>query len=129
ASGTHTVGEAGASLGDYSSYTSCKNAAGYEVAKGSGVLNVTVAGKDAITCTITNTRKTGTIVVKKHLVPSTDAGLFALHVDGDTVATQVGDGGTGSKVVNTGTHTVGEAGANPADYASSPPSHKAARSP
>ena len=119
ASGTHTVGEAGASLGDYSSYTSCKNAAGYEVAKGSGVLNVTVAGKDAITCTITNTRKTGTIVVKKQLMPSTDPGLFDLQVDGADVATQVGDGGTGSKVVNTGTHTVGEAGANLADYASS----------
>jgi len=119
ASGTHTVGEAGASLGDYSSYTSCKNAAGYEVAKGSGVLNVTVAGKDAITCTITNTRKTGTIVVKKQLMPSTDPGLFDLQVDGADVATQVGDGGTGSKVVNTGTHTVGESGANLADYASS----------
>jgi hypothetical protein len=119
ASGTHTVGEAGANLGDYSSSTSCKNAAGYEVAKGSGVLNVAVAGKDAITCTITNTRKTGTIVVKKQLMPSTDAGLFDLQVDGDTVATQVGDGGTGSKVVNTGSHTVGETGANLADYTSS----------
>ena len=119
ASGTHTVGEAGASLGDYSSYTSCKNAAGYEVAKGSGVLNVSVAGKDAITCTITNTRKTGTIVVQKQLMPSTDSGLFDLQVDGDNVATQVGDGGTGSKVVNTGTHTVGEAGANLAAYTSS----------
>jgi hypothetical protein len=119
ASGTHTVGEAGANLGDYVAYTSCKNAAGYEVAKGSGVLNVSVAGKDAITCTITNTRKTGTIVVKKQLMPSTDSGLFDLQVDGDNVATQVGDGGTGSKVVNTGTHTVGEAGANLADYTSS----------
>ena len=118
-SGTHTVGEAGANLGDYVAYTSCKNAAGYEVAKGSGVLNVSVAGKDAITCTITNTRKTGTIVVKKQLMPSTDAGMFDLQVDGDNVATQVGDGGTGSKVVNTGTHTVGEAGANLADYTSS----------
>ena len=117
--GTHTVGEAGATLGDYISSTSCKNAAGYEVAKGSGVLNVAVAGKDAITCTITNTRKTGTIVVKKQLVPSSDAGLFDLQVDGDNVATQVGDGGTGSKVVNTGTHTVGETGANLADYSTS----------
>jgi prealbumin domain-containing protein len=55
--GTHTVGEAGATLGDYASYTSCKNGSGYEVVKGSGVVNVPVASKDAITCTITNTRK------------------------------------------------------------------------
>ena len=52
-------------------------------------------------------------------MPSTDSGLFDLQVDGDNVATQVGDGGSGSKVVNTGTDTVGEAGANLADYASS----------
>jgi prealbumin domain-containing protein len=117
--GTHTVGEAGANLGDYVSSTSCRNAAGYEVAKGTGVLNVAVASKDAITCTITNTRMTGTIVVTKRLLPSTDPGRFDLQVDGADVATQVGDGGTGSKVVPTGSHTVGEAGANLADYTSS----------
>ncbi len=117
--GVHTVGETGENLADYAAYTSCTDAAGADVAKGSGVLNVTVGNGDTITCTITNTRKTGTIVVKKLLLPATDTGTFDLQVDGTDVATQVGDGGTGSKVVNTGTHTVGEAGANLGDYTSS----------
>jgi hypothetical protein len=116
--GTHTVGEAGANLADYTSSTSCKNAAGYTVdVSAAGAVNVTSG--DTITCTITNTRKTGTIVVKKALAPATDTGRFDLLVDGDTVATQVGDGGTGSKTVPTGDHTVGEAGANLGDYTSS----------
>jgi predicted Rdx family selenoprotein len=115
--GTHTVGEAGAYLSNYSSSTACKNAAGYAVAvSAAGAVNV--GGGDTITCTITNTRKTGTIVVEKQLVPSTDGGTFDLQVDGDNVATQVGDGGYGSKTVPTGTHTVGEAGDNLADYTS-----------
>jgi len=116
--GTHTVGETGAYLSDYSSSTACKNAAGYAVAV-SAAGAVSVGDGDTITCTITNTRKTGTIVVKKALIPASDAGKFDLQVDGADVATQVGDGGYGSKTVPTGTHTVGEAGANLADYTSS----------
>ena len=117
--GTHTVGETGANLADYAAYTSCTDAEGADVAKGSGVLNVTVGNGDTITCTITNTRKTGTIVVKKLLLPATDAGTFDLQVDGADVATQVGNGGTGSKTVPTGSHTVSEAGANLGEYTSS----------
>ncbi len=116
--GSHTVGEAGAYLSNYTSSTACKNASGYTVAvSAAGAVNV--GDGDTITCTITNTRKTGTIIVKKQLVPSTDAGKFDLQVDNANVATQVGDGGYGSKTVPTGSHTVGEAGANLADYASS----------
>ncbi len=115
--GSHTVGEAGANLADYASSTSCKNASGYSVDVSAGGA-VNVGSGDTITCTITNTRKTGTIVVKKQLLPSTDGGKFDLQVDGDNVATQIGDGGTGSKTVPTGSHTVGEAGSNLDAYTS-----------
>src|SRR6185503_15807691 len=114
--GSHTVGEAGAYLSNYTSSTACKNAGGYTVSvSAAGAVNV--GDGDTITCTITNTRKTGKIIVQKQLVPATDTGTFDLQVDGADVATQVGDGGTGSKVVNTGVHTVGETGENLADYA------------
>ena len=74
---------------------------------------------EKVDCTFTNKRKTGTITVKKALVPATDTGKFDLQVDGKNVATQVGNDGYGSKTVTTGTHTVGEAGANLGDYSSS----------
>jgi hypothetical protein len=115
--GSHTVGEAGANLADYASSTSCKNASGYPVDVSAGGA-VNLGSGDTITCTITNTRKTGTIVVKKQLLPATDGGKFDLQVDGDNVATQIGDGGTGSKTVPTGSHTVGEAGGNLDAYTS-----------
>ena len=39
--GSHTVGEAGAYLGDYTSSTACKNASGYTVAvSADGAVNV-----------------------------------------------------------------------------------------
>jgi hypothetical protein len=71
---------------------------------------------ETATCTFTNARKTGKIAVKKQLLPATDAGRFDLEVDGQTVKALAGDGGYGSAVVPTGTHTVGEAGANLDDY-------------
>ena len=93
------MGEAGAYLSNYTSSTACKNAGGYTVAiSAAGAVNV--GDGDTITCTITNTRKTGTIVVKKLLLPATDVG-------------------TGSKTVPTGSHTVSEAGANLGEYTSS----------
>ena len=45
-----------------------------------------------------------------------DTGKFDLQVDGENVATQVGDGGYGSKTVTTGSHTVGEAGTYLSNY-------------
>ena len=109
--GTHTVGEAGATLGDYISSTSCKNAAGYEVAKGSGVLNVSVAGKDAITCTITNTRK-AKIVVAKHTIPADYAATktqFGFTMDPGAIAYNLTDGGSDTRTVEPGkTYTIAE---------------------
>ncbi len=74
-----------------------------------------------VTCTITNTRDTGTITVNKVLVPSNDTGKFDLRIDGNTAGTggNVGNGGTtGAITVDTGNHNVSEAGVatNLSDY-------------
>src|SRR4051794_10671289 len=82
-------------------------------------VDIRVGIGETVACTFTNERKTGTITVKKELVPATDSGKFDLQVDGTDVATQVGNGGYGSRIVPTGTHTVGESGANLGDYVSS----------
>ena len=83
----------------------------------------TLAVGDAKTCTITNTRKTGTITVVKDLIPSADSGRFDLRIDGSVVRANAGDGdGSGAVEVNTGTHTVSEVAGNAgvlADYVSS----------
>src|SRR4051812_6083827 len=79
-------------------------------------VDIKVGVGEKVACTFTNERKTGTITVKKQLEPASDTGTFDLQVDGDNVATQVGDGGYGSATVPTGTHTVSESGANLADY-------------
>ncbi len=75
------------------------------------------------TCTITNTRETGTINVVKQIEPDTDPGLFDLQVNSTTEAADAADNeGTASPVtVNTGTNTVGEVagtGTDLADYTS-----------
>jgi len=77
---------------------------------GNGV-KVRVGVHHTVYCTFTNKRKTGTIIVKKQLAPSTDAGRFDLQVDDTTVAAKVGDGGMGTKPVPTGSHKVGEVAA------------------
>src|SRR4029077_19506050 len=77
---------------------------------GTSISGITVAKGDAVVCTFTNTRNTGTIEVKKTLVPSSDAGTFDLSVDGAVKASGVGNGGTtGAVSVNTGTHAASEA--------------------
>ena len=76
-----------------------------------GPLNVDVTSTSDIVCTITNTRKTGKLEVRKTLSPANDPGKFNLQIDGTTAGTggNVGDGGTtGERNVNTGTRTVGE---------------------
>ena len=71
---------------------------------------------ETITCVFTNTRKTGKLEVVKKLEPTTDTGKFDLKIDGVTKAAAVGhDGTTGEQTVNTGNHTVAEAGANGTD--------------
>ena len=76
-----------------------------------GPLNVDVTSTSDIVCSITNTRKTGKLEVRKTLSPANDPGKFNLQIDGTTAGTggNVGDGGTtGERNVNTGTRTVGE---------------------
>ncbi|MSX11559.1 MAG: hypothetical protein F2811_03380 [Actinobacteria bacterium] len=116
--GNHQVGESNGTntgLDNYTSSILCKDG-NSTVASGSGtsLSPVPVAdGKDII-CTITNTRKTGKLTVKKSLSPSTDPGLFNLQIDSVTKKTDATDGGTtGQQTANTGIRTVGEtAGTN-----------------
>ena len=81
--------------------------------------------RPAVTCTITNTRQTGTLTITKVLSPTTDPGLFNLLIDGSSPnagSNNVGDGGTtGAITLTTGSHTFGEvahSGTSLADYTS-----------
>jgi uncharacterized repeat protein (TIGR01451 family) len=74
-------------------------------------LSVTVVKDEAIVCTFTNTRDTGTLEVRKNLSPTTDPGKFNLQINGATAGSgaNVGNGGTtGTQTVTTGNHAVGE---------------------
>jgi hypothetical protein len=77
---------------------------------------ITLGYGDSKQCQIANFRKPGTgqdahLTLKKILKPSTDPGRFNLQIDGATVASAVGDGGTsGSTIVLAGPHVVGESG-------------------
>ena len=121
-SGTHTVGETagtGTSLSDYTTSISCSDGTS---GSGTSLSGVTVSPNANTSCTITNTRKTGTLQVLKDLSPSNDPGLFDLAIDGTDRVTDVGDGGdTTAITVNTGTHTFGESagtGTSLGDYSS-----------
>ena len=115
--GEHTVTETAGSnsptaITDYNSKLACQDKNGPVVVGQDGKLDVD--GKQAVTCTFTNTRKTGTIAVKKSLDPTTDPGLFDLKIDGTAYAQNVGHNGTtGDQTVAAGEHTVTEtAGSN-----------------
>ena len=76
---------------------------------------VVIANDGSATCTITNTRQTGSLEVVKVLFPAGDSGRFDLFImDGETVVgseTNAGNGGsTGTVTLETGTYTVGEEG-------------------
>jgi uncharacterized repeat protein (TIGR01451 family) len=76
-----------------------------------------LSGED-VTCTFTNTRKTGKLEVVKSLSPANDPGRFDLQVDGSTKKSDAGDGDTTGKVtLDTGTHTVGEVAGSTGDLA------------
>ena len=85
-----------------------------------GSVRLDVRRDDDIVCTITNTRKAGSIELRKFLNPSGDPGLFNLFIKnaaGTTVidsALNVGNAGTtGANVVPPGTYTLEEtAGTN-----------------
>ncbi|MEA2249175.1 MAG: hypothetical protein QOH46_3704 [Solirubrobacteraceae bacterium] len=76
--------------------------------------SIKVRYNETVECVFTNERvKTGTIVVKKDLVPATDRGRFDLQVDGVTKLAGAGDGAYSAPVkVLAGTHLVGETGAD-----------------
>jgi uncharacterized repeat protein (TIGR01451 family) len=64
-----------------------------------------------VTCTITNTRDTGTLTINKVINPTNDTGLFNLTMTGPTNFTKSdqGNGGsTGAQSVDTGSYTVSE---------------------
>jgi uncharacterized repeat protein (TIGR01451 family) len=68
--------------------------------------SVPVDEGDDIVCTITNTRKTGTIVVAKHFVGTPTS--IDLKLDGTTKKTVTADGQTDPITVDTGDHTAAE---------------------
>ena len=72
--------------------------------------SVSLGNGQNIICTITNTRKTGTITLNKTLAPANDPGLFNLQIGGTTLATNVGGGGTtAAQTLPSGTtYTLGE---------------------
>ena len=86
----------GSNTGQYTATLSCDN--GVTVA-GTGDFTVPTT---ATICTITNTRKTRTVTLSKSLSPTTDAGKFNLVVNGSTVASNIGNGGTGNLIVPVG---------------------------
>ncbi|MCW2958245.1 MAG: hypothetical protein JWP18_1048, partial [Solirubrobacterales bacterium] len=109
--GNHSVGETagtGTSLGDYASTVKCVDGQTTVVpaTSGTSLASVPIGDGDAVICTITHTRKTGTITMTKKLVPSTDPGLFDLTVDGQVVKHDATDNSTATITVDTGDHTV-----------------------
>ena len=117
---------AGTPLSDYTTAVACIDQANGDAVvslTGVGADNrtgtVAVGGDQDIKCTFTNTRKRGSIELRKTLVPSADAGRFNLLIKqgaggaGSSVDTELnaGDGGTtGANAVNTGTYNVAESG-------------------
>ena len=102
---TYTVSEDGLTGWDLTSAV-CRNAAGAVV---TGPANIALASGQIITCVFTNTQQ-GTLEVVKSMDPN-DPGRFNLAIDGTTLATNVGNGGTTQAqfVSAVGSHTVSEA--------------------
>jgi len=102
--GPHTVGETaypGTSLAGYVATYSGDCTADTHI--------VTAVSGQNVTCTITNTRQTGTLTVRKVCVPVDDPGKFNLRIDGVVRTTDATCGqSTGAITVPAGTHTFGE---------------------
>lgn len=111
--GSYAVSETagtGTNLSNYNKATVCRDDTGATVPFTDG--KVTIAADDNITCTITNTRRQGTLTVKKSLSPTNDPGKFNLLINGITYASAVGDGGTtGAQSYYPGSYTVTETAA------------------
>lgn len=134
--GTYHLSEAagsGTSLADYNATApSCKTRLNNPVSVTDG--DVTLAKDADVVCTITNTRKTGRIELKKALSPTTDGGKFNLYIkagssSGTTKVSvpDVGDGGTTNSIgtiLSTGSYYLGESagtGTTLDDYTASAP--------
>jgi hypothetical protein len=120
--GPHTVGETAANADtNLNNYTTSIDCGGGVTAPNAGPLPVTVGNGQDVVCTITNTRRTGTITVIKDLSPSNDSGRFDLRIDGaapNAGSLAVGDGGTTTAIeLQPGAHTISEVGANGTDLA------------
>ena len=70
-----------------------------------------LAEGENVRCTFVNTRQPGSLTVVKDLLPSTDSGRFDLKIEYDVVANDVGDAGSGNRVLDAGVYTVSEDGA------------------
>jgi hypothetical protein len=104
----------GTSLAKYDSKVSCDNGQGDDPATSLAKVHVT-KGSD-ITCTFTNTRRTGKLTVVKDLIPADDEGTFNLKI-GDEVVDTGGDGASGSRDLAPGGYDVSETGAAGTDLA------------
>src|SRR5829696_7855903 len=112
--GTYHVAETGGTgttLNDYSAALSCSDQNGTVASTGG---NVSVADGRTVVCTFTNTRKTGTLEVRKSLSPTGDPGVFDLVVKQgantiDSASNQTPNGTPGANTVSTGPYQVSEA--------------------
>lgn len=66
----------------------------------------------------TNSAPTGTLEVRKVVIPAADSGRFNLSIDGEVAAGDVGNGGTtGARTVAEGVHVIAESGGAATDLA------------
>jgi hypothetical protein len=121
--GTHTIGEsagAGTTLSDYNSTWACSDATS---GTGTSITGKTVAKNTNLTCTFTNTRKTGKLELQKLFIGTTESVTLNIgHTqNGNDVATTTisGNGTTSEKTINTGTYYVSESLTNAGNYGSS----------
>src|SRR6266545_4193227 len=109
----------------YTTSLACFNDANNNGVNDAGDSTVTVGANDSVPvgdgqhviCTYTDTRKTGTLEVKKVLNPTNDSGKFDLTID-STTYTNGGagfgnNGTTGQITVDSGSHSASEAGHSP----------------
>jgi uncharacterized repeat protein (TIGR01451 family) len=130
-SSTHSVSEAngnqGTDLANYDSSVSCDNGQNSD-GNATSLSGITLTQDSTVTCTITNTRKTAQIRVKKIVVDPSGASAgdrFGLSIDDNVVVPQAQNGSTSDymTVPISSTHSVSEAAGNAttdlSNYASS----------
>ncbi|HEX7795785.1 MAG TPA: hypothetical protein VF456_15590, partial [Vicinamibacterales bacterium] len=93
----------GTSLANYTSSLTCD---GVSIGASTTSASFTMPDND-VTCTVTNTRKTHSVTLIKHLSPINDGGLFNLTAAGTTVNNQGNNGQAQNSSVAAGTTNVG----------------------